>query len=106
MILNEFGIIHSFFNFSHFFSLEAGGKPSTWLPPGGLVEHIVKKQTAEQTHKEKLTNIPMTFIHHINNVTKMRLTFKTTDTLMPDTTEEITTQVMTRAVTESLLPYA
>ena len=25
-----------------FFELEAGGKPSTWFPPGGLVEHILK----------------------------------------------------------------
>ena len=32
-------------------ALAAGGKPSTWLPPGGLVEHIVKKQTTEQTNK-------------------------------------------------------
>ena len=23
---------------------QAGSKPSTWLPPGGLVEHIKKKQ--------------------------------------------------------------
>ena len=22
--------------------LEAGGKPSTWFPPGGLVEHILE----------------------------------------------------------------
>ena len=48
----------------------------------------------------------MTFLHHINNVTKMRLTSKLTDTLMRDTTEEIMTQVITRALTESVLPYA
>ena len=27
---------------SGFLKLEAGGKPSTWFPPGGLVEHILK----------------------------------------------------------------
>ena len=39
--------------------LEAGGKPSTWLPPGRLVEHLQKtstnkeKQASEQTNKRR-----------------------------------------------------
>ena len=28
------------FEFSKYHKLEAGGKPSTWFPPGGLVELI------------------------------------------------------------------
>ena len=39
------------------------------------------------------------FTHTDNNVIKIRSTSKLTDTLMPDTTEEIKTQLMTAAVT-------
>ena len=34
---------------SFFWKLEAGGKPSTWFPPGGLVELITKAN--ESVHK-------------------------------------------------------
>ena len=53
------------FTYGLFVQLHTGGKPSTWLPPGGLVEHIVKKQTTEQTNKTKLTNITLTFLLHL-----------------------------------------
>ena len=33
--------------------LAAGGKPSTWLPPGGLVEHIVKKKNKQLNKQTK-----------------------------------------------------
>ena len=29
--------------------LAAGGKPSTWLPPGGLVEHIKENNQQDST---------------------------------------------------------
>jgi len=28
----------------HFEKLDAGGKPSTWFPPGRLVEHIERQE--------------------------------------------------------------
>ena len=37
---------------SEFKKLEAGGKPSTWFPPGGLVELIIKPKEAFQIHLE------------------------------------------------------
>ena len=36
------------------YKLEAGGKPSTWFPPGGLVELIIKPNEAFQIHLEAL----------------------------------------------------
>ena len=33
--------------------LEAGGKPSTWFPPGGLVEHIYKRTQKLYKHNQK-----------------------------------------------------
>ena len=44
------------------------------------------------------------FHTHTQSVTRIQSTYMLADTLMPDTTEEITTQVMTPAETESLLP--
>ena len=41
---------------------------------------------------------------HTQSVTRIQSTYMLADTLMPDTTEEITTQVMTPAETKSLLP--
>ena len=45
-----------------------------------------------------------THTHTHNSVTRIQSTYMLADTLMPDTTEEITTQVMTPAETKSLLP--
>ena len=53
-ILEWFWIDSWSVNFSSFLSkLAAGGKPSTWLPPGGLVEHIKENNQADkQTNKQ------------------------------------------------------
>ena len=37
----------------HIFQLEAGGKPSTWLPPGGLVEHIFQIGKLKRSHNNE-----------------------------------------------------
>ena len=66
--------------------LAAGGKPSTWLPPGRLVEHLQKtitnkeKQASEQTNKQTnletdmQTNLPSKQITNKgqNNETRRR----------------------------------
>ena len=38
----------------HFSKLEAGGKPSTWLPPGRLVEHYRNKKNDNKQHEQNV----------------------------------------------------
>ena len=54
-------LYESFAEFTKFAELAAGGKPSTWLPPGGLVEHIFYKFGASPQpnlkHRFKVWNV-------------------------------------------------
>ena len=34
--------------------LDAGGKPSTWLPPGRLVEHYQNKKNDNKQHEQNV----------------------------------------------------
>ena len=43
--------------------LEAGGKPSTWFPPGRLVEHIYKIEKLTQAAKQTRMKMRHTHIH-------------------------------------------
>ena len=59
---NQFKILHSHFhgkslvNWSrliYHFRTGAGGKPSTWFPPGRLVEHTRSKQKTQRAHPKR-----------------------------------------------------
>ena len=53
--------------------LDAGGKPSTWLPPGRLVEHTTEHGTIEYTNQlpHSPINQPMDQLpsHRLNELT-------------------------------------
>ena len=45
-MLYESLVLKNYFRHFELSKLEAGGKPSTWFPPGGLVELITKPNEA------------------------------------------------------------
>ena len=75
---------------NHHEKLDAGGKPSTWFPPGGLVEHIFPNEH-KNTNKVNASN----HIHlqvAANDTTSKRTNDEHDETISANASTTTTTQ--------------